>query len=90
MLNGKEKPVTESTMLNKEEIISENMFLGLRLIDGINIDDFYNKFNTHIDEIYGESIKKLINKKLMIREDKKIFLTDKGLDLANQVFVEFI
>ena len=39
---------------------------------------------------WKKALMELINKGLLERKDKKISLTDRGLDLANQVFVEFI
>lgn len=87
--NG-EKIIENIEIINKEELIKEYMILRLRLIKGLNTDDFENKFNMNIYDIYGKEIEGLINRGLIKEKDKEISLTTLGLDLANQVFVEFI
>ena len=74
---------SENEMLTKDVIDSEKIILGLRMLKGVDEDLFFK------DE-WKESLQKLINKGLLKREGENISLTDKGLDLANQVFVEFI
>ena len=39
---------------------------------------------------WKQSLSKLIEKELLVNIDGTVKLTDKGLDLANQVFVEFV
>jgi oxygen-independent coproporphyrinogen-3 oxidase len=75
--------VRDREELEKEDIDSEKVILGLRMLKGINEELVcYDKWK--------ESLKKLISAGLVIKEEGKIRLTDKGLDLANQVFVEFV
>ena len=73
----------EEEVLTKEVIESERVILGLRLLKGIDEELIIKKE-------WKESVDKLIEGGLLIRENKKLKLTDKGLDLANQVFVEFV
>jgi oxygen-independent coproporphyrinogen III oxidase len=70
--------------------IEEFMFLGLRLTEGINTLNFKNNFGHDIFDIYEKEINKFIKEKMLIKEKDKIFLSSKGLDLANEVFKEFI
>ena len=74
---------SEKEILSKDIIDSEKIILGLRMLKGINEDLFFKKE-------WKKSLENLINKGLLKRDGKNISLTDKGLDLANQVFVEFI
>ncbi len=74
---------SESEILTEDVIESERIILGLRLLEGVNEGNFNKKE-------WKQSLKKLIEKGLLTNSDGKIILTDKGLDLANQVFVEFI
>ena len=65
------------------------MILKLRLIKGVNIKEANEKFKTDIVKKYEKSLEKL--KKLsLIKIDENIYLTDKGLDLANIVWEEFV
>ena len=74
----------------KEEQMKEYMILGLRKIDGISIQKFENKFNENPIMLFRNELQKLTSEKLIIIDGDKIKLTNKGLDLANIVWEEFI
>ncbi|HHW30210.1 MAG TPA: oxygen-independent coproporphyrinogen III oxidase [Clostridiaceae bacterium] len=79
--------------IDREEAMSEYMILGLRLIEGISGRDFENKFGVGLWEAFGVPLEKLLRKGLIVIDPEKgnnVRLTEKGLDLANQVFVECI
>lgn len=75
--------------LTKEEQMEEFMFLGLRLIEGIEKKAFKRKFGVPIEDIYGETLEKLCREALII-EDERIRLTPRGIDISNYVMSEFI
>ena len=83
-------PVTGVIPISSEDKISEYIILGLRMIDGISIEEFKRKFEKDIFEIYGEQLEKLKKKELIKIQGDRIMLEQIGLDLANQVFIEFI
>ena len=68
----------------------EFMLLGLRKIDGIKISEFKNKFGDNPIYLYRNELKKLSDEKLIIIQDDNIRLSNKGIDLANLVWEEFI
>lgn len=68
----------------------EYMLLGLRKIEGIKIQDFKNKFGENPIFIFKEELNKLVEKGLIQIDLNNIKLTNKGLDLANLVWEEFI
>ena len=68
----------------------EFMLLGLRKIDGIKISDFKNKFGDNPIYLYRNELKKLIDEKLLIIDNNDIRLSNKGIDLANLVWEEFV
>ncbi|MCL2360622.1 MAG: radical SAM family heme chaperone HemW [Defluviitaleaceae bacterium] len=76
--------------LSTQDAMSEFMFLGLRMTDGINPHDFQSQFGTNLSDCYGSIINELIVKGLLEYKDGKLALTSLGLDLANQVFESFI
>ena len=89
--NGEiEKIRVEENILSVDEQIEEFMFLGLRKTKGIYIEEFRNNFGKNIYDVYGEVIKKHIDNGLLKEKDKRIFLTDKGLDISNFVMSEFV
>ena len=75
---------------DKESKMKEYMMLGLRKIEGVNINLFKNKFNQDPLSLFKTEIDKLINEKLILIDGSYIKLTDKGLDLANLVWEEFV
>ena len=66
------------------------MILGLRKLNGVSKIDIKEKLGYDIMEVYLDEITKLLRLGLLIQEEDRIRLTEKGLDLANQVFMEFI
>ncbi len=77
----------EATVNSRME---EYMFLGMRLINGIDKNEFEKTFHIKIEKVYQEALIKLKNKNLIIEEDNRIFLTEKGIDVSNYVLSEFI
>lgn len=78
-----EKQSTKSQM-------DEFILLGLRKIDGVNIKNFKNKFKKDPLIIYNKKITKLLLKGLILIDTNSIKLSNKGLDLANVVWEEFV
>lgn len=68
----------------------EYMILGLRRLDGINISRFKNKFNENPIYLFRNELNKLVELELIEVDLNNIKLTNKGLDLANIVWEEFI
>ena len=64
--------------------------LGLRKIEGVNIQKFKNKFMENPLYIYKNEIEKLVNEGLLEVDLNNIKLTKKGIDLSNLVWEEFI
>ena len=66
------------------------MILGLRMTEGINVKDFKNKFEENPIYIFNKELNELVNAKLISIDGDIIKLTNRGLDLANQVWIKFI
>lgn len=75
---------------NLEDRKNEFMLLGLRKIDGVNISKFKEKYVENPIFRYRDSLEKLVNDGLIQIDGDVIRLTNKGLDLANIVWEEFI
>lgn len=83
-------PIVESNELTKEEKLEEEMFLGLRLLKGVNLEVISRKYDVNIDEIYGKAFEDLIQKGYLERKVSNIHLTPSGLLMANEVFEQFL
>ena len=84
----------EDYRLRPEDAMAEFMFLGLRKTEGIRCADFEEAFGTDIQKIYGRIMRYQIDRKLAAstgeKEEKRFFLTDKGLDVSNMVMSEYL
>ena len=83
-------PTINVEPLTKTNQMEEEMFLGLRKIEGVSISHFKEKFQLSMDEVYGEVIDQLMNDNMVKIKGDMISLTDKGLILGNEVFKEFL
>jgi len=82
--------VSKIDSLNKNDLHTEMIIMGLRLIRGVDKKDFKNKFGVKIENIYGKQIKELKKQGLIKDNDNYLSLTDRGLLLGNKVFRKFI
>lgn len=92
-LNAFEKNTNIVTIHEKQETEDkqkEYMMLGLRKIDGIKISDFKNKFVQNPLYLFRKELNNLVSEELIEIDGDSIKLTNKGLDLANVVFSEFV
>lgn len=82
--------IEEEEILSKEARMEEFMFLGLRMTKGICTDDFEKKFAESFAEIYGKAAEKLLKEGLMEQNGHVLRLTDRGLNLCNYCFEQFL
>ncbi len=77
-------------LLTQKQQMEEFMFLGLRMMEGISIEEFTEKFEVDIMSIYGNTIKRFVESGFMSQSKESISLTEKGIDVSNQIFAEFL
>lgn len=70
--------------------MAEFLFLGLRKTRGISAREFAENFGRDIGEVYEKPLRKLENGGWLEREGDRVFLTERGMDVSNMVFVEFL
>jgi putative oxygen-independent coproporphyrinogen III oxidase len=68
----------------------EFAFLNLRLRDGFALADFEVRFGASFDSVFGTRAARLFEGKLLVRDRGRIYLSERGLELADSVFAEFI
>lgn len=90
LINDKKSAVIEKRLNTLEENMEEFIFMGLRLIEGISIDKFNNKFNISIFNIYEDAINKHKNNGLLKEQNGYLCLTPKGIEISNEVMSDFI
>ena len=62
--------------------------LGFRLLKGINLQDFYNRYGTNLQEAYD--IKKLLDEKKLIYKDGYLFINPKYIYVENEILIQII
>ena len=72
----------EEEQLTDTAAMEEYFFLGLRMMKGVDASGY--------EEIYGSVIENLVKQGLLKREERKIFLTEQGIDVSNYVLSEFL
>jgi oxygen-independent coproporphyrinogen-3 oxidase len=81
---------TGSETVAPQTSMGEYVFLNLRLRDGFALADFASRFGTSFDEIFGSRTGRLFEGGLLENSAGRIRLTDRGLELADSVFAEFV
>lgn len=76
--------------LSKKEQMEESMFLGLRMMEGISIQEFERQFGDPFTSIYGKVVERFIEKGLLEKKKGYVRLTKRGIDISNYVMSEFL
>lgn len=76
--------------LTEESKMEEFIILGFRMNKGISKTDFYKKFTKNIYDVYGKQIKYWTDLGIIIEHEDRLYLSDYGQDISNEVFVSFI
>lgn len=77
-------------VLTQKEQMEEFMFLGLRMMCGVGRQEFAEQFGQEIEEAYGEALRKMYRQELLVREEDRIRLTARGVDVSNYVMAQFL
>ena len=90
-----ETPATlNSSKVDVETQMKDFMWLGLRLVsEGVSLERFYRTFRVQMTEIFKEEIEELLGLGLIHwtgDREHHLTLTERGLMLANQVFMRFV
>lgn len=77
-------------VLTEKRRMEEFCFLGLRLAAGISLKEFQEEFGIPFSEIYGAAEEKFCGLGLLKHQGDRLFLTEAGVDVSNQVLCEFL
>ncbi len=82
-IKAHETAVNFSEQLAGKVLEGEKLMVGLRQLDGVEITPVQQEF-------FGPELEKHIQHGLLVRDGKKVKLSDEGLFLANEVFYSFV
>ncbi|HEY0004299.1 MAG TPA: radical SAM family heme chaperone HemW [Pyrinomonadaceae bacterium] len=83
-------PVVETTFLDAQETRAESIFLGLRLLGGVNLSEHRRRFGKDLRTDYADDLARLSAAGLIEFEDDLMKLTRAGALLSNEVFAIFV
>ncbi len=79
----------EKTAISKEDAMAEHIFLGLRLTEGFDIEEFNQRYGVNFIRKYSDIIDKFTKTGLM-ELDQNCKLTRKGVSVSNSIMCEFL
>ena len=83
-------PIVYEHVVTLTEKLEEQMFLGLRKVEGVPHRDFELKFNEKITIRFRTIIEELVQQGLLELDENGVRLTRKGRFVGNEVFQQFL
>ena len=80
----------ESIELSQSDKVAEYIIMSLRTAEGVNLNEFANRFGFDFVSNYVNQINKFTQGGFMKLTEKNCFLTDKGIDVSNSIMCEFL
>ena len=82
--------IAGSEDIRRELEMGETMMLGLRLVEGVSLARFQERFGISMQQVYSEELRELEEKGLIEIDDVGVRLTQRGWLLGNRVFAAFL
>ena len=89
-IDKNENVIDEIHRNTKKDDYEEFVFMGLRMINGIELSEFKRRFGKDIYDVYKNVIEKNIKKELLINDSGRLYLSSKGIEISNYVMSDFI
>jgi oxygen-independent coproporphyrinogen III oxidase len=83
-------PGTDRRILSASDRLEEALFTGLRLSQGIDIEEVGARYGRNVWEHYGEALQPFLREKWLVREGSRLRLTRDGMLMANEVMATFV
>jgi len=90
LIDDTDVPIVHEHKVTKQEKMEEEMFLGLRKMQGVSERKFQEKFGSNFNEVFPNVIEKLMKDGLVEMNGVFLRLTHKGKLLGNEVFQAFL
>ena len=78
-LSHNQLPLKKSEKTTSEQQLTEAIYLGLRTSDGIDIEQFQQRFKLDLDQAFGETLQIFCDDSLMGQNKNRYALTPKGM-----------
>jgi len=87
--NG-ESAVVDEQQLNDDDVRAEALFLGMRLMRGVNVHQYRESFGVDLHDEHGADLDRFYKAGLLEFDGDLIRLTRSGALLSNEVFAAFV
>ena len=82
--------VASTEAIDRRLEMAETMMMGMRLNDGVRLQEFYDRFGESVTSVYGNQVDELTGLGLIELRDGALRLTSEGRPLGNEVFLRFV
>lgn len=83
-------PIAEEQLLSPADVRAEALFLGMRLMRGVDLRRYRESFGVDLREQHGEELERFCEAGLVEFDGELIRLTRSGALLSNEVFAAFV
>jgi oxygen-independent coproporphyrinogen-3 oxidase len=80
----------EVEQLETEAAFRETVIMGLRMLSGVSVSALRKRFGLDLPAYYGQTLSLLLGQDLLTLQGDRLFLTRKGLPLANRVMADLV
>jgi oxygen-independent coproporphyrinogen III oxidase len=78
----------ESEELSRDTLILEIILMQLRLVEGISVAAFEDRIGDSPGDVFGDTLRRLVDQGLLEMSDTRVALTEKGMLVANAVMAD--
>jgi oxygen-independent coproporphyrinogen-3 oxidase len=82
--------VVERRVLSPQERLEEALFTGLRLSQGVDLDDMASRYGVDVWDRYGDQLLPFVEAGWLVCQGSRMRLTRDGMLLANDVMAVFV
>lgn len=79
---------SSDSLLSKEQIMEYELILGLRKLEGIKLEDFYNKFKINMQDVFP--IKPLLKSGELIYKNGYIMINPNKIYVMNEILLKLV
>ena len=80
--------VSSKSLMSKIDDMENELILGFRKLEGLNLEAFYNKFGENMQEVFP--IQPLVNSGDLIFKNGNVFINPKKLYVMNEILIKLI
>jgi len=81
---------TDVRTLTRDEQVSEALFTGLRLVEGVSLSDVRDRYGLDVWNRYGSELQPFVDEGLLEHAAGRLSLTRQGMLLAHEVMMVFV